>query len=328
MGLDHRLSRLLARWRTYLQREQPSADAEAGLFRSGASSAVAQRGQSGRRCRPTEAKMKIQPYERVEYRHNPLAEVLCQVRFPFDARLAEGIPENLAQALAQLGYTVRSEEQAFNISVALPVQDSDPLKTTREATQKIVHFSSMTELYKVSLSAEYVALTCTKYTAWADFLPKLLSAYRAVLGALGSVFPIRVGLRYKDVISREREGLGLAGVPWSELIQPFLLGPLRDHALSDAPENKSMEEAVVGFVTQSTVRLAECGLVLQGALLRSAEDPSKTAFLIDSDFFAENDDPAVLDDESKLTTLLNVLHHNAGSLFERSITRRLHAALK
>lgn len=132
----------------------------------------------------------------------------------------------------------------------------------------------------------------------------------------------RLGLRYRDVI--EREPLNLAGTPWHELIRPFLLGPLSPVALNDlAPP----EEDVGSFISQATLRLNDCSLLLQGSLLTSVDGDTR-AFLIDGDFFCEgNVDGDILSNKTNLAASLELLHNNAGVLFRRCITEKLHNAL-
>lgn len=266
--------------------------------------------------------MKIQKYEHVRYAHNPLAEVICQVRFSHAPALVESLPENLGQPLAKLGYTQFSEEQIFSVSIAFPGNEEGANSGTKMPTAKVFHLASATEAYKVSISADFVALTCAKYVSWEDFRPRFVAAYSLIRSVVYGAFPVRIGLRYKDLI--ERESLGLEGVAWHKLIAPFLLGPLSLNALSDDGDNS--EDAIGAFVTQSTLQLDDCGLVLQGALLRSSAD-DRRAFLIDSDFFIENADPNAFKDDSDLISSLDVLHHNAGSLFRQGITKELHDAL-
>lgn len=266
--------------------------------------------------------MKIQTYDRVQYDHNPLAEVICQVRFPFAPSLSDSVPEALLNSLATLGYTERSEEQVFSISIAFPPQVPSEASPNRPPTSKIFHLASASDAFKVSICADFVALSCNKYLNWEDFRLRFLETYKVVRDAINPAYPVRIGLRYKDVI--ERESLGLDGVAWSELIKPFLLGPLGACALSEDISNS--EDSVAAFVTQATIRLDECDLVLQSALLRSAEG-DRTAFLIDSDFFAENGDSECYQDDEQLVALLAHLHNHAGSLFRRGITETLHAAL-
>lgn len=262
--------------------------------------------------------MKIQTYVRVRYDKNPIAEVVCQARFPALAQFSDALPDELRSKLASLGYTKESKEQAFSISMTFGggVQNQPTLSN-------IFHFDSENAPHRVSICSEFVALTCTKYLSWDDFRPLFIDVYAAINGYLGENTLVRLGLRYKDLI--EREPLGLDGVPWSELIAPFLLGPLAAHSLSD--QQHSSDESLATFVSQATIRLDDCMLLLQSSLLRSM-DGERTAFLIDSDFFIEASDGSPLSGErEKISEALTSLHTHAGSLFRRGITEKLHNAL-
>jgi uncharacterized protein (TIGR04255 family) len=262
--------------------------------------------------------MKIQEYVRVRYDKNPIAEVICQARFPAVAQFSECLPDELRSKLASLGYTKESKEQKFSISMTFGGGAQN-----QPALSNIFHFDSEKTPHRVSICPEFVALTCAKYWSWDEFRPLFIKAYAAVDGYLGDNTLVRLGLRYKDLI--EREPLGLDGVPWSELIAPFLLGPLAAHSLSD--QQDSSDELVSTFVSQATIPLDDCMLLLQSSLLRSM-DSERTAFLIDSDFFIEASDGSRLSGErEKISEALTSLHTHAGSLFRRGITEKLHNAL-
>lgn len=262
--------------------------------------------------------MKIQEYVRVRYKNNPIAEVVCQARFPTLPAFSESLPEELRGKLAAIGYTKELKEQTFSISMAVGAGAQNSQKVSN-----IFHFDSEKLPHRVSVCSEFVALTCTKYSSWDEFRPLFIEAFMAVTGYLGGATPTRLGLRYKDLI--EREPLGLDDVPWSELIAPFLLGPLAANSLFD--DHATSDESLATFVSQATIRLDDCLLLLQSSLLRSM-DGDRTAFLIDSDFFVEASEGTPLSgDREKMSEELTSLHTNAGSLFRRGITEKLHNAL-
>ena len=266
--------------------------------------------------------MKIQEYVRVKYESNPIAEVICQARFIRAAALVDRIPDDLRSDLSALGYVKESVEEAFNISVA--VGSARSAQATQEPLGKIFHFDCESEPRRVSLSADFVAMTCGRYSQWVEFRPLFLGTLDVVKARIGDFAPIRLGLRYKDVVERER--LGLDGIPWSQLIAPFLLGPLAANSLAD--NQGDSDESVSTFVSQATIRLADCQLLLQSSLLRSM-DGGRTAFLIDSDFFVESTENEPLSGAAEnIEAALNTLHTNAGSLFRRGITEKLHHALR
>lgn len=268
--------------------------------------------------------MKIAPTPRVVYAHNPLAEVVCQIRFQ-RIELPVHALEGFERALNGRGYIHRQDEPSFNVMLE-PAEVGSPPIPKMVPGDSIHHFLLPDGSVKVSLSPEFIAYTSTNYRSWDDYLPGLLAAVGVLNNQIGALGVVRIGLRYRDVI--ERSVLGLDGTPWHELIKPFILGPLADGALCETGDVS--EDAFENQVSQSLIRLDACSLLLQTSLLTSVTDASK-AFLIDADFFHEMDVNEECGDVSQssetLVALLETLHGNAGALFRRAITEKLHYAL-
>lgn len=197
---------------------------------------------------------------------------------------------------------------------------------TQPFEQKTTHRFHNQELgYSVSLERGFLALSCTSYTEWDDFASRLRAATKHFLQLFGTVPLSRLGLRYRNVI--EREGLGLTGVPWHELISGFLLGPLVPNALM---ENQTLDESHVGtFLSQSLMYLENSSVLLQSALLTSAVDKHQRALMIDADFYVEEGiDSQLLERDEAFEQQLSALHADSGNLFRRGITERLLDALR
>lgn len=269
--------------------------------------------------------MKISKSPRVEYTHNPLAEVVCQVRFAPTPVFENDLPEALVAHLREDGFVAASQEEAFSISIAMsPAGQQDVLAPQQVPTSRVFHFSSEDGIWKASVAVDFCAITCTQYRNWEEFYPRFVRLSEKVASFSGPVRTTRVGLRYKDII--ERDSLGLGTVPWHRLIAPFLLGPMACKSLCD-DQFESDEHSYDNFVSQSTIQLDDCALLLQSILLKSTTD-DRRAFLIDSDFYFEGHLPEPLyRDSEELIRVLTTLHDNAGSLFRRSITEELHVAL-
>jgi uncharacterized protein (TIGR04255 family) len=268
--------------------------------------------------------MKIASTDRVVYGKNPLAEVVCQIRFQ-PLEISDASLEKLQHCFSESGYSQRNDEVSFNVVLEAAEDGSPPVpRTSTGAT--IRHYAKADGTSKVSIGPEFIAYTSTTYRSWDIYVPELLRAFAALNQEVEGVRVTRIGLRYKDVI--ERSVLGLDGTPWHELIKPFLLGPLAHNALLD--EDHLDEDSIDSQVSQSLIRLDECKLLLQTSLLTSMADASK-AFLIDADFFHEIDGAEessnVTESSEELEALLETLHRNAGALFRRAITEKLHDAL-
>lgn len=265
--------------------------------------------------------MRIEAYDRTVYQNNPLAEVVCQLRFKDAQRVDETTVSGIAKSLAAAGYPHRGEDQlTFIIAIEMAPQSGQPMPSP----SPVFHFLSDDKKWKVSVCRDYLALTTQKYTDWPDFASRLRAASNAYFENQPTCRLNRVGLRYKDLI--EREPIGLEGVPWDELIQDFLLGPLAPNSLA---EGQRAEEADAdAFMSQSMLRLSDAKVLLTSALLISANDNSQRAFLIDADFFNEGDFSSDINSDSAgLSRDLDALHSHAGALFKRSIKDKLHHAL-
>lgn len=266
--------------------------------------------------------MKIAPSDRVKYAHNPLAEVVCQLRFDRLVELDSSEPAAFQAALSSSAYPARSVEESVSISL---IAKNGPVNVPQLPTPptRVFQFATADSSSRVSLCSDFLALTTNSYESWGDFQPRMFELVELLAKSYPNAVPKRLGLRYKDVI--EREALGLEGIPWHELVQPFLLGPLAPGALSD---DSIPEESEIGnFLLQSRLKVEDCMLLLQSTLLRSIND-NRQAFLIDGDFFTEEAACSeMLRDASVFTDVLDKLHTNAGALFRRCITGKLHHAL-
>ena len=268
--------------------------------------------------------MKIETSERVVYEHNPLAEVVCQVRFEKLGDLDDGETAALQAEFAAVGYPNFSEEVSFGFAQQFGPNGVAAQAPVALPQTRIRHFSSADGVWRVSVCSEFVALTCLKYSSWGEFRPRFISVSQAFLRKHPEAKPSRLGLRYKDVV--EREPLGLDGVQWHELIAPFLLGPLAPNTL--ATGHTPTDDDVGNFLSQTLLRLDDAMLLLQSSLLASL-DGQRRAFLIDADFYNEGDlEPDLLTKPEVLTARLESLHASAGALFRRGITERLHRALR
>ncbi len=268
--------------------------------------------------------MRIESFERVVYENNPLAEVVCQVRFEPLGALTESTLETLRQAFSSAGYSNIHEEISLSFAPQVAAEGNAPQVPIVLPQVRIHHFTTNDKYWRASVCSEFVALTCLKYSNWGEFLERLTVILQAAEAGITNARPTRLGLRYKDVI--ERESLGLADVPWHELIAPFLLGPITPNALAEG--QVPLDADIGNFFSHSILRLESSMLLLQSSLLTST-DGQKRAFLIDADFYNEGDVPEdLMTNPDVLPKKLEALHANAGALFRRGITRRLHDALR
>lgn len=267
--------------------------------------------------------MKIKSSDRVVYSKNPLAEVICQLRFDRIPEFSDSKRSDLLGRYVALGYTNCGEEHSFGFQQQFDTNGNALQAPVAMPQVRINHCTSSDGFWRISFCPEFIALTCLKYSGWDEFLNRMLIMVSEFVPHNPDLKPNRLGLRYKDVV--EREAIGLEGVAWHELIQPFLLGPMAPNALNDVqvPE----ETDIVNFMSQAQLKIDDSLLLLQSSLMSSI-DGNRQAFLIDADFFIESDlEAELISDAQLLSSRLAKLHANAGALFRRGITERLHHAL-
>ena len=269
--------------------------------------------------------MKIKESPRVLYGNNPLIEVLAQVRFDRLLSLVSDAPKELQGALSKAGYVQLDIEQSASIQIAF-----GPGSTVSERAASapapgipaIFHFSSQDRQRKFSVCADFVAYSTSTYTEWKDFKASFMEGFAAFAAIYGGQAAVRrVGLRYKDLI--EREPLNLAGVPWRDLLAPIVSGVFSADDFAEA--GTFDEQAIEQQASQVLLGLDSCKVLLQSAILRSVQDSSRQAFLVDSDFFKDLSGLSV--ENSGIAPLLEDLHRNANAVFRHCIKERLHAAL-
>nr|WP_315392248.1 TIGR04255 family protein [uncultured Duganella sp.] len=268
--------------------------------------------------------MKIKTSARVRYAKNPLVEVLCQVRFNRLLSLEKEPPAELQERFAQVGYPTLIVDRQPSIQIAwsnIGAEEATYPNASSIPSPAVYHFNSADGLKKISLNSEFIAFSCQKYEEWKLFQAEFLVLLKMFLEIYRHVSPVRLGLRYKDLISRE--DLGLAEVPWSELITPLVGGIF--HAKTYFEDDALDERSVVHQAAQVGLSLDDCELLLQTALLKAADGSGLQAFLIDSDFFQEL--PKYVLSFANIEESLHALHNSAGAIFHHCIEEKLHHAL-
>ena len=263
--------------------------------------------------------MKIKSTERVIYSKNPLVEVVCQIRFSPLLQLQEESPRSFQEQFCVTHYPILEITGEQNVSIRLDALRNENVEAKQSKVASIYHFYSPDKKWKLSVSSVFITLTCYEYERWEIFSAKFYEAVEAFFRIYPVKFCERVGLRYRDII--EREKLGLTQVPWKNLLHPYVTGFF---AADDMIKGGLLdEENVISQVNQSVLKLEDCGLLLNIGLLFNPEDKT-TAFMIDSDYHVEN---LIELTASNIETTCTSLHNNAGGFFRHCITPQLHAAL-
>jgi uncharacterized protein (TIGR04255 family) len=222
--------------------------------------------------------MRVMAFPKVEreiYGVNPLEEVICQLRFPpilkiesespaaFQERLRAKYPfyKNLSSIPVFQGFSPSVIEQFGKNFPTLPNQNHE--------------FMSADRLWALTLTRDFLTLTCKRYEQWAGFRDRLCEALKLLLELYSPNFFVRLGLRYRNLIRRSK--LGLHGTDWSELLEPWILGAYSSPDIKHDIEMNSLQ-MVIRLPEHGGKVLVSCGVVKTGP-------PEEECYLIDGDFF-------------------------------------------
>lgn len=250
---------------------------------------------------------------RVIFGKNPLAEVICQLRFPPILAITAESPADFQQRVRQ-SYPLYSQDHGL---ASLP-KDLAPLLARvafPQPAESLTHkFSSEDGTRSISLAQEFFAVTEQRYARWENFRREVALAEEACRQVYEPPFYTRVGLRYQDVL--DRGALGLDSVSWNELISPSFAGLLGAREVADdVRETQSVVLLALGEVEGGSVRIRH-------GQTRPADD-GRQRYVIDADFFTEERCT-----HDRAFQILDVFNRLARNLFRWAITERLEHALE
>lgn len=153
---------------------------------------------------------------RVKYLKSTLREVIFQIRFPQIIKLMEMAPADFQEKIMGAYPIYRLEKNETKVEF-----NGRPQQQINENNHCFISRSGKT---KINLTSSFIAVSTLEYQRWEAFE----NVVKDVLISFYSCIPIpgiqRIGLRYKNVIVRSQ--LDLKDKPWSELLNPNVLGPL------------------------------------------------------------------------------------------------------
>lgn len=248
---------------------------------------------------------------RTVFTRNPLADVICQLRFP-------PILQIVAEEPAAFQNRVRDTYPDYEKDTGLPGVPEElkgmlaglPLQLPGEG---LVHrFLSEDHSKAIALAEAFVAVNDKAYVRWEGFRGQIDLAKSTTEAVYRPAFYSRVGLRYQNVIDRSL--LDLHDIPWKELLRPQFAGVL---AVPEVGGN--VRQKAVQFLVELDEPPGSFATVRHGLQLR---DESDDAYVIDIDFFTT----------TKMTggetlDILDQFHEQAGHVFRWAITERLSNAL-
>ncbi len=244
---------------------------------------------------------------RCVYGKNPLAEVICQLRFPEILTIGANLPVDFQEA-------IRAEFPQF-ATLKEPVAPKPGVPAGQTITN--YQFVSADGVWRVNLTSRFISLSCNRYTCWEDFAARLDKPLAAFIRIYQPAYFERIGLRYLNFISRK--ALALEGLPYRELIAPGYLGILNEEDISEETTARSTVDGDTALRGGCRVKLhAGPGMVRRG----KQQDP-EAKFILDFDLYM----PGKIEVKHSAGAL-QTLHGQSYSLFRGAITDTLHDAME
>ena len=253
-------------------------------------------------------------HERCIYGKNPLADVICQLRFPEILSITANLPVEFQEE-------IRSEFPQFHRrqETSAPKITGTPGNFVLQNQPSTINyqFTSSDGVWRVNLTNKFISLACTKYTRWEEFAAHLDKPLAAFIRIYKPAYFERIGLRYLNFISRK--DLELEAVPFSRMIVPCYLGPLMEEDVMETSMTRC------GVDTELAIR-GGCRAKIHagpGLVKRNGQQEKEVKFIFDQDLYMPGQVPVNLS-----AGALQTLHSQAGSIFRGAITNLLHDAME
>ena len=207
------------------------------------------------------------------YASNPLAEVICQIRYPAILAIAANSPVQFQNAVrADYPWYEQSSSGVPKELSALLAGLPFPMPPVPQQPEH--HFFAENRFRSISLTQEFIALSEKNYSQWEDFRSNMEFAEQVFRDTYSPAFYTRIGLRYIDLLVRD--SYGLDEVPWLELLNPSFIGLLG---------NPDISKALQGFQSVAELKIPDVAGGIVKVQHGLAEDQSGgQAYLIDADF--------------------------------------------
>jgi len=206
--------------------------------------------------------------EDVRLQRAPLAEVICQVRFPPILRIASEQPAAFQERVRE-----RFPQLAVEQGVVVHMEPLGTMPPSAKPEPRIFRFKSPDGNTGVSLQLNFYALSTISYTHWRDFLELLRLVNQAACEVYDIPYAVRVGLRYINHLTLENTGANNVAELW-EILRPELTMLLRGDCWDEPLEMLNNLLLAGGENERLTLRSG----------FRSGEKP---VFLLDFDHFSE-----------------------------------------
>ena len=249
---------------------------------------------------------------RMIYGKKPSEEVILQLRFPTILRVDAEPPASFQEVIRN-EYPNFQEKSQAGLPPGFPPQISRLLGGGFTfGIAKAYEFISSDKLWTVHLDRDSLTLTTRDYTRWEEFKKRFGLPFKALCEVYRPLHFSRIGLRYRDVIDRDK--LGLAESPWSELLNHHVAAELASSEISSLIQ-QAAHQVVIRDPNGKMQVFLQHGL--------SQPNPeSQNCYFIDGDFSVDTE--TGIDDAQ---VAFDAFNSEARRLFRWCISKKLHDAL-
>lgn len=203
----------------------------------------------------------------------PLAEVICQVRFPPDLRILTEAPSQFQERVRR-----RFPELALEQGMIVRMPGSGGSEPpTADFLPKIYRFRTADGLTSISLSTDFCALSTQDYSHWRLFADDLDMMSQALNDIYEPGYATRIGLRYVNRLTSQNTGVAET-TALIDLVRPELTTTLRSDAWTEP----------ASMLCQLVLMDGEAKLAIRTAYGREEDVPF---LLLDFDYFEEGQLP-------------------------------------
>lgn len=251
--------------------------------------------------------------DRCIYAKNPLAEVICQLRFPEILKIGTSIPADFQEAIRDIfpKYSMRKESPAPKLTGA-----PGHFSVENQPNTDNYQFSTADNTFRVNLTSTFISLACSSYRCWEEFAKWLDKPLASFIRIYKPAYFERVGLRYLNFVSRK--ALGVEKVPFSELITPCYLGVMADSDVAESSILRCSMDVDMAIRGGCRVKL-HAG---PGLIRVNGQPDQEVRFILDQDLYMAGNIPV-----NTSAGALQTLHAQAFPVFRGAITDLLHNAM-
>lgn len=259
--------------------------------------------------------MRLTAHQRTEYKNNILFEVIFQARFPQIMRISNEQPANFQDQIRKKGFPETKIKRVADLPVDIP----ETIRRAMVGDDEYMFFSENGE-WQITLTKDFIALTCTDYKDYTQFEGRLKTMLEVFHKEYDPTYFSRIGLRYKNLANEKILGIDK---DIREFVPPHIAPELEPKA-SIRDEVQVIEKTLQLKDESSIVNVRYVYGELSGKFGKYNLNDEKS-YIIDIDCYTKEKVRKV---EDAITKSRTFNEGNIRNIFEWSITGALRDAME